>query len=135
MADITRRFAITATKHHPTQMKVETIALGKAVEWEGKDVVLELDAVPVGTWWSGVVTVTPEGVEGSISPTLTGKFDVVAARRAAGHEGRTTWVKVGTAMAFESGHITADMQQLPAGSWWDGKLRLFPAREKAKPGR
>lgn len=49
MAEITRRFAITATKHHQQQLKIETIALGKAVEWDGKDIVLELDVVPVGT--------------------------------------------------------------------------------------
>lgn len=135
MGDITRRFVITATKHHPTQMKVDTIALGKAVEWDAKDIVLELDAVPVGTWWSGVLAITPEDAESRVSPTITGKFDVVAARRAEGHSRRTIWVGVGTAMAFESGHMTADLHQLPAGSWWDGKLRLFAAREKGKAGR
>lgn len=135
MAEITRRFIVTATKHHQSQVKIETIVLGKAVEWDGKDIVLELEAVPVGSWWSGVVTITPEGVEGGVSPTITGRFDVVAARRADGPDRRTRWVSAGTAMGFESGHFTADLQQLPAGSWWDGKLRLFPAREKGKPGR
>ncbi|AND69523.1 hypothetical protein ATSB10_20690 [Dyella thiooxydans] len=135
MAEITSRSAITTTKHHPTQMKVETIGLGKAVEWDGKDIVPELDAVPVCSWWSGGVTITPEDVEGGVSPTITSRFDVVAARSAEGPERRTRWVPAGTAMGLESGHFNADLQQLPAGSWWDGKLRLFPAREKGKPGR
>lgn len=135
MADITRRFVIKATKHHASQVKIETVLLGKAVEWDGKDIVLELDAVPVGSWWSGVISITPEGIGGSVSPAIAGKFDVVASRRADGPERRTRWVPVGTALGFESGHFTADLQQLPAGSWWDGKLRLFVQRAKAEGKR
>lgn len=78
MSTITQRFVITAARDYQREFTGVQQPLGRAVKWDDKDIVLELDVVPVGKWWSSVISVTPEGVVSGVSPIRRGRL---AARR------------------------------------------------------
>lgn len=122
MSTITRRFSVTATRE--TRSGVETIQLGRATEWDGEGILIELDVLPCGNWWGGVATLKEAGQEGSGQPTLGRQFDLVAGKSAREPGGKKMWVKVGAALEL-AGEMRLDFSMVPAGAWWDGKLRLF----------
>lgn len=134
MSQITRRFSVTATRQ--TQQGSESIRLGTGVEWNGENIVLELFAIPVGNWWSGVATVQPDDSDSHVGePAISRRFDLVAGKRAESNDGKTRWIKIGSGFELAGGMIKIDFQHIPAGNWWDGKLRLFVQRPKSKETR
>lgn len=131
MSTITRRFTITA--HREIRQEMATVSLGRAVEWDGENIVVDLDALPCGNWWGGVATLVDEGDRPTAGePTITRQFDLVAGKRSTAPEGKTRWIKVGVAIEL-AGSIRLDFAVSPAGTWWDGKLRLFLQKPDAKP--
>lgn len=58
------------------------------------------------------------------------RFNICAARQ--DHAGKTRWVKLGEAIEWDGASITLDLDTLPAGPWWDGKLRLFVQDSRSK---
>lgn len=137
MSTITRRFSLTATRE--TRDGQETITLGRGVEFDGKDLSIEVHVIPTGNWWSGVAMLTDLAGGDSdmalttdfaavVAGTANGRrFDLVAGKRAPGEE-RAKWLKVGFGIELVGGVLTLDFQHIPAGNWWDGRLRLFEQR-------
>lgn len=58
------------------------------------------------------------------------RFNICAARL--DHSGKRRWVKLGEAIEWDGGDVTIDLDTLPAGPWWDGKMRLFVQRDREK---
>lgn len=131
MSTITRRFTLTATRE--TRTGPETITLGRGVEFDGKDLAIDVQVLPVGNWWSGVAMLTDQAATEAGAPAPGRRFDLVAGKRAPGQQ-RATWLKVGTGMELVSGAITIDFHTRPEGNWWDGRLRLFEQKPD-KPAR
>jgi hypothetical protein len=137
MSTITRRFSVTAARpRNSISRGSEDVVLGRATEWDGDGIQIELDALPVGNWWAGVATLRPVGAKGDHplpgAPTLR-QFDVVAGKRVPGPglgvENVTKWIKVGFANDL-GGYISVTIDSHPVGNWWDGKLRLFVQKPK-----
>lgn len=128
MSTITRRFLVTAVRD---SRSTEIIPLGRAVEWDGESIQVELNTLPVGNWWGGVATLREDGQAPSGEPAITRQFDLVAGKRGIGPEAKTLWIKVGTAMEL-AGEIRLDVTSTPAGAWWDGKLRLFIQKDRPR---
>lgn len=130
MSTVTRRFTITAdrTGHDG---KAAPVTLGTGVEFDGKDILITLDVMPTGNWWGGVAVMSVDGMDARNDHTVRHQFDLVAGKRGAGAEGKTKWIKVGHATEFPC-RIALDMTSIPAGNWWDGKLRLFAQKPKDK---
>ncbi len=58
---------------------------------------------------------------------ITHRYNVCAAKEYtnAQNERKTTWVRLGTAVMFDDGSIIQNIDCLPNGNWWDGKIQLF----------
>lgn len=134
MSIITRRFTVTASRMRNGPTKgADDVLLGSAVEWDGESITIELDTLPVGYWWGGVALLRQVGHRGDqpINSATLRQFDVVAGKRVSSHGGETVtkWIRVGSA-ADMGGYLSVDLATYPAGSWWDGKLRLFLQKPK-----
>lgn len=132
MSTITRRFTLTTSRD--TRDGQETLVLGRGVEFEGKDLSIEVHALPVGNWWAGVAKLSDAAAERTDPSAAGRRFDLVAGKRRAGEQ-RTIWIKVGTGLELGDGAITVDFQHIPAGNWWDGRLRLFEQRADSERPR
>jgi hypothetical protein len=124
MSTITRRFSVTAARpRNSISRGSEDVVLGRATEWDGDGIQIELDARPVGAKGD-------HPLPGA--PTLR-QFDVVAGKRVPGPglgvENVTKWIKVGFANDL-GGYISVTIDSHPVGNWWDGKLRLFVQKPK-----
>lgn len=122
MSGITRRFAVTAARE--TRNGVETIRLGRATEWDGEGILIELDALPCGNWWGGTATLREEGQAGTGQPVLGRRYELMAGKPSREPGGTKKWISIGAALEL-AGEIRLDFSMVPAGAWWDGKLRLF----------
>lgn len=124
MSSVTRRFTVTAARETPRR-GVETIRLGRATEWDGEGILIELDALPCGNWWGGTATLKADGQEGTGEPELGRQYDLMFGKSAREPGGKKVWTKIGSALVL-AGEIRLDFAMvIPAGAWWDGKLRLF----------
>ena len=130
MSTITRRFTITATRESPLK-GVETITLGRATEWDGEGILIELDVLPCGNWWGGTATLREEGQAGSGQPSLGRQYDLMMGKPSREPGGKKKWIRIGAALEL-GGELRLDFSYLPAGAWWDGKLRLFVRTDKPK---
>lgn len=131
---ITRRFQVNAHRNrHGPAKGADAVPLGRAAEWDGENIAIELDTLPVGNWWGGVATLHPLGSsnEQPMPSTALRQFDVVAGKRIAreGVEATTKWIRVGSATDM-GGYLSVDLTTRPEGNWWDGKLRLFIQKSK-----
>ena len=68
--------------------------------------------------------------------TITCRYNVCAAKEYtnAHNERKTTWVKLGTAVMFDDGSIIQNIDCLPNGNWWDGKIQLFKQESQNQQG-
>ncbi len=68
--------------------------------------------------------------------TITHRYNVCAAKEYtnAQNERKTTWVKLGTAVMFDDGSIIQNIDCLPNGNWWDGKIQLFKQESQNQQG-
>jgi hypothetical protein len=62
------------------------------------------------------------------------KFDAVAARKYQTIDGveKTQWINVGRAVEWDNGDIEIELNSIPAGSWWNGKIKLFEQKSKTQ---
>jgi hypothetical protein len=128
MSTVTRRWIVSAARDG--RNGPESVPLGRAVEWDHSNISVELDCLPAGNWWGGVAVLREEGGNPSAAsaPAPLG-YDLVAGKRGREPEGKTKWITVGSGQVI-AGTIHLDFTTRPEGNWWDGKLRLFPKREK-----
>lgn len=133
MSAITRRWIVVASKDG--RSGPEQVTLGRAVEWDSENIVIDLDCLPVGNWWGGVATMQEDGAIAATAgaPAPLG-YDVVAGKRGRDPESKTKWINVGSGQVIAA-VIHLDFTTRPEGNWWDGKLRLFPKREKRASAR
>lgn len=130
MSTITRRFTVTASRETPHK-GVETIRLGRATEWDGEGILIELDTLPCGNWWGGVATLRGDGQEGSDQPVIGRQYDLMFGKSPREPGGKKVWVNVGSALEL-AGETRIDFGMVPAGASWDGRLRLFVRKPREK---
>jgi hypothetical protein len=68
------------------------------------------------------------------------KFDAVAAKKYTNGDGeeKTQWINVGRAVEWNDGGIEIELNAVPVGAWWNGKIKLFvqkPKNQSAPPSR
>lgn len=68
--------------------------------------------------------------------TITHRYNVCAAKEYVNgqNERKTTWVRLGTAVMFDDGSIIQNIDCLPNGNWWDGKIQLFKQESQNQQG-
>ena len=63
--------------------------------------------------------------------TVKKRFNVCAGKKyMKGSEEKTQWIKVGDMTVWDDGGISQQLNCLPTGSWWDGKLSVFEEKEQ-----
>ena len=63
--------------------------------------------------------------------TVKKRFNVCAGKKyMKGNEEKTQWIKVGDMTVWDDGGISQQLNCLPTGSWWDGKLSVFEEKEQ-----
>src|SRR5690348_9455748 len=97
MSAVTRRFTVTAARETPMK-GVETIRLGRATEWDGEGILIELDSLPCGNWWGGTATLRADGQDGSGQPVLGRQYDLMAGKSGREPGAKKRWEKIGTAL-------------------------------------
>lgn len=54
------------------------------------------------------------------------RFSICAGKKyMKGAEEKTQWIKVGSLTVWDDGGISEQIDALPTGNWWDGKLSVF----------
>ena len=60
------------------------------------------------------------------------KFDAVAAKKYTngGDEEKTQWINIGRGVEWDDGGIEIELNAVPVGAWWNGKIKLFVQKPK-----
>ena len=59
------------------------------------------------------------------------RFDLCAPKKyMKGTEEKTQWLKIGTMTVWDDGGISQQIDTLPTGTWWDGKISVFEQKQQ-----
>ena len=59
------------------------------------------------------------------------RFSICAGKKyQKGTEEKTQWIKVGQMVVWDDGGISQQIDCLPTGTWWDGKLSVFEEKQE-----
>lgn len=63
--------------------------------------------------------------------TIKKRFNLCVGKKyTKGTEEKTQWIKVGNMSVWDDGGISQQIDTLPTGQWWDGKISVFEEIEK-----